>query len=230
MLKKLSLLTLAVSLTLAPCMPLQAWAGDKGPADLLVPRAAFAPAVAEKGGSLRLIAKKFVPFAPDLLLVPTNPLVAQGLETPVLITLTTPEDNKRTHFFISTGALHFWDQISSTSSYRFIGTLRYRLTSSVLPAPGEMGFGIGLEAQNDFQPSALNTARQRDQGSSFGLDDEILAWLVKNQFPTLTDEQALDTARALIKSEIVWTMTVRVNVRSVSQFGIANASLQVWGD
>jgi hypothetical protein len=53
---------------------------------------------------------------------------------------------------------------------------------------------------------------------------------VKNQFPSLTDEQALQTARAVIRSEIVWTMTVRVNIRSVSEFGIENAYLQVWGD
>lgn len=231
MLNKIFLWTLAVFLTLVPFMPLPAMAGDKEPVEPLVARAAFAPAAPDKGGSLRLIAKKFVSFAPDgLVLVPTNPLVAQGLETPVLMSLTIPEDKKRTTFFISTGAFHSWGQISSTSPYRFTGALRYRLTSSALPAPGEMGFSIGLDGQIDAQPSMTDTARVRDPASSVGLDDEILAFLVKNQFPTLTDEQALQTARAFIKSEIVWTMTVRVNVRSVSEFGIENAYLQVWGD
>jgi hypothetical protein len=206
-------------------------AGDKEPVEPLVPRAAFAPAASDGGGSLRLITKKFVSFLPDgIALVPTNPLVAQGLDTPVLLSLTIPEDKKRTHFFISTGALHSWQQITSTAPYRFAGALRYHLASSALPAPGEMGFGIGLEGQFDGQPSAMDTARSRDQTSSFALDDEILAWLVKNQFPTLTDEQALETARAVIKSEIVWTMRVHINVRSVSEFFIENAYLQVWGD
>jgi hypothetical protein len=93
-----------------------------------------------------------------------------------------------------------------------------------------MSFSIGLEGQFDTQPSAMDTSRVRDQTSCVGLDDEIIAFLVKGQFPALTDEQALQTARALIKSEIAWTMTVRVSVRSVSEFGIENAYLQVWGD
>jgi hypothetical protein len=231
MLKKLSLLTLAVFLALVPCVPLPAKAEDKEPVELLVPRAAFVPAVPNKGGALSLIAKKFVSFEPDgLALVPTDPLVAETLETPVLISLTLPEDQKRTHFLISTGVLHSWDQISSTSPYRFTGTMRYRLTSAALPAPGEIDFGIGLEGQIDAQPSAVDTSRIRDHGFTFGLDDEVLAFLVKGHFPTMTDEQALQTARALITSEIGVTMRVRVRVRSVSGFGITNGFLQVWGD
>ncbi|MCA1613726.1 MAG: hypothetical protein LC800_06165 [Acidobacteria bacterium] len=231
MLKKLSILTLIVSLTLVPCMPLPAKAGDKEPVELLVPRAAFAPAAADKGGSLSLIAKKFVSFNPDgLSLVPTNPLVVETLETPVMLSLTIPEDKKRTLFFIATGALHSWQQVSSTAPYRMTGAMRYRLTSSALPAPGEIGFGVGLDGQIDAQPSAVNIFRQRDPTSSFGLDDEVLAWLVKGNFPALTEEQALQTARALIKSEIVMRMTVRVRVRSVSSFDISNAYLQVYGD
>ena len=231
MLNKLFLLTLAVSLPLVSYMPMPAKADGKKTVELLVPRAAFAPAATDKGGSLRLIAKKYVSFAPDgVLLVPTNPLVSQQLETPALVSLTIPEDQKRTHFFISTGAYHIWDQFPSTAPYRFTGSLRYRLTSSALPAPGEMSFGIGLDGQFDLQPSALATGRFRDQSSSVGLDDELIAFLVKGNFPTLTDEQAVQTARAVIKSEIGWTMTVRVTVRSVTEFGILNAYLQVWGD
>jgi hypothetical protein len=230
MLKNLSLFALAVFLILAPCEPLVA-AEDKGPGELLVPRASFASAAANKGGPLGIIAKKFVPFDPDLSLIPTNPLVAETLETPVMLSLTIPDDKKRTHFLLATGALHSWEQISSTAPYRLTGTLRYRLTSSALPTPGEMGFGIGLlEGQIDTQPSAVDTSRIRDQTASFGLDDEVLAFLVKGNFPTLTDEQALQTARALIKSEIGVTITVRVRVRSVSGFFITNAFLQVWGD
>jgi hypothetical protein len=194
-----------------------------------MPRAAFAPAASD-GGSIGLIAKKFVSFEPELSLVPTNALVVETLETPVLISLTIPENKKRSHFLIATGALHSWGQISSTAPYRMGGSLRYRLTSSALPAPGEMTFGIGLETQIDAQPSAADTIRQRDQTSSTGLDDEVLAFVVKGNFPALTDEQALQTARALIKSEIGLTMAVRVRVRSVSEFTIANAYLQVWGD
>lgn len=137
MLKRSLLLTLAVTLTLVPFMPIPAVAGDREPVEPLVPRAAFAAATSNGDGSLRLLAKKFVSFLPDgLALLPTNPLVPQGLDTPVLMSLTIPEDKKRTHFFISTGALHSWQQISSTAPYRFAGALRYRLTSSALPAPG----------------------------------------------------------------------------------------------
>jgi hypothetical protein len=205
--------------------------GSKEPAELLLPRAAFAPAAANEGGKLRLVAKKFVSFDPTgLSLVPADPLVAETLETPDMISLTIPEDKHRAHFLIFTGAAHSWEQILSTAPYRMTGTMRYRLTSSALPAPGVIGFGIGLDNQIDGQPSALNTFRQRDPTASFGLDDEALVWLLKGNFPSLTDEQALQTARALIKSEIVMTMTVRVRLRSVSSFDISNAYLQVWGD
>jgi hypothetical protein len=231
MLKTLSLVVLAVFLTLAPCVPLLANAEGKEPVEPLVPRAAFAPAAASKGGPLGLIAKKFVSFDPILSLVPTNPLVAETLETAVMLSLSIPAAEKRTHFLLATGALTSWEQISSTAPYRLTGALRYRLTSSALPAPGEMGFGgVVFEGQIDAQPSAADISRIRDQTSSFGLDDEVLAFLVKGNFPTLTDEQALQTARALIKSEIGMTMTVRVRAHSVSEFTIGNAYLQVWGD
>lgn len=233
MLKNLSLLVfaLAVFLTLAPSVPLLANVEDKEPVEALVPRAAFGPAASKKGGSLGLVAKGFVPFDPVLSLVPTDPVVAETLETAVLLSLSIPADHKRTHFLVGTGVLHSWEQISSSAPYRLTGTLRYRLTSAALPAPGEMGFGVGLlEGQIDTQPSAADIFRTRDQTSSFGLDDEVLAFLVKGSFPTLTAEQALQTARDLIKSEIGLTMTVRVRLRSVSEFAITNAFLQVWGD
>lgn len=231
MLKKLSLLSFAVYMTFVPCLPLSAKARDKEPIEPLVPHAAFAAAASDTGGAIGLIAKRFVSFEPEgLSLVPSNTLVAETLETPVMLSLTIPADHKRTHFIIATGVLHSWDQISSTAAYQLTGAMRYRLTSSALPAPGEMGFGIGLDGQIDGQPSAANISRIRDQTSSVGLDEEVLAFLVKGNFPTLTEEQALQTARALIKSEIGATMTVRVRVRSVSEFGIANAFLQVWGD
>ena len=229
--RKLSLFALLASLTIALCAPGPAEAGGGEPAEPLVPRAAFASAAAGEGGKLRLVAKKFVTFEPDgLSLEPADPLVAETLETPVMLSLTIPGDNSRTHFLLSSGALHTWEQIPSTAPYRMTGALRYLLTSSALPAPGQMGFGVGLDSQSDGQPSAANTFRQRDQTSSFGLDDEVLTFLVKGNFPALTDEQALQTARALIKSEIAMTMTVRVRVRSVSSFNITNAYLQVWGD
>ena len=230
MLKKTSPLILVVLLTLAPCAPSPAKA-NREPVELLVPRGASAAAADHKGGPLGLAAQRFVSFDPDgLSLVPTNPLIAETLETPVMISLTIPEDKKRTYFLIATGALHGWEQISSTAPYRMTGSLRYRLVSSALPAPGEMGFGVGLDGQIDAQPSAADTARLRDLTSSFALDDEVLGFLVKGNFPALTDEQALQTARALIKSEIDVAMTVRVRVRSVSGFDITNAFLQVWSD
>jgi hypothetical protein len=231
MLKKNSILTLAVFLALAPFGPPSVNAGDKERVEPLVPRAAFAVAANDKGGSLGLVARKFVSFEPaGLVLAPTDPLVVETLETPALISLTIPENKNRTHFFIATGALHSWEQVSSTAPYRIIASLRFRLTSSALPAPGEMGFSIGLETRIDAQPSASDISRQRDHTSSFGLDDEVLTFLVKGNFPSLTDEQALQTAHSLIKSEIGLTMTVRVRLRSVSEFGIANAFLQVWSD
>ena len=232
MLKKLSLLTLAVSLTLVPWMPLPAKAGDKEPVELLLPHAAFTSPAADKGGKFGLIAKKFADYSTaGISLVPTNPLVAETLETPVLLSLTIPGDHKRTHFLIGTSSAYSWEQISSTAPYRLTGTLRYRLTSSALPTPGEMSFGVALlEGQIDAQPSTTDTARLRDQTSSFGLDDEAMAFLVKGHFPTLTDEEALQMARALIKSEIGVEMRVRVRVRSVSGFDVTQASLYVWGD
>ncbi|MFN2515106.1 MAG: hypothetical protein ABR556_02730 [Pyrinomonadaceae bacterium] len=231
MLKKLSLFIFVVFLTIVPCMPL-ANAGGKEPVEPLLPRAAFAPAAADQGSKFGIIAKKFVSLEPEgISLVPANPLVAETLETPVLLSLTIPEDNKRTHFLIATSSLYSWDQISSTAPYRLNGSLRYRLTSSALPAPGEMRFGIGLlEGQFDSQPSTIDTSRTRDQTSSFGLDHEVMVFLLKFQFPTLTDEQALQTARAVIKSEIGVEMRVRVRVRSVLEFNVAQASLFVWGD
>lgn len=111
MLKQLSFLTLAVLLTLAPGGLAPAKAGDKEPVELLVPRAASASVAADKAGALGLIAKRFVSFEPEgLALVPTDPLVLETLETPVMISLTIPEDKKRTHFLIATGALHSWSQ------------------------------------------------------------------------------------------------------------------------
>jgi hypothetical protein len=231
MTKKLSLLALTLILAIGPLLPPAAQAGGKEPAEPMLPRAAFAPASTDGNGYFRLIARKFVPFDGNgIVLTPTDPQVPQGLETPVLLSLTTPEDKKRTYFFISTGALHAWEQISSASPYRFLGRLRYRLTSSALPAPGQMGFSIGLEMQLDTQASTTNIFRQRDFVGSFGLDEEMVTWLLKTQFPSLTDEQALETARALIKSEIAWTMTAFANVRSVAEFDVGNAFLQVWSD
>jgi hypothetical protein len=231
MLKKLSLLAVAVILTLGPGLPLPTEASGKEPVEPMVPRAGFAPAALKENGSLQLIANEFVSFEPSgLALIPADPLVAQTLETSVLLSLTIPEDKKRTYFFITTGALHSWDQITSTARYRLISALRYRLTSSALPPPGEMGFGVGIEGQIDGQPSATNTSRIRDHISSFGLDDKIMAFLVKGNFPSLTDEQSLQTARSLIASEISMSMRIRVGMRSVSEFGITNAFLQVLGD
>jgi hypothetical protein len=231
MLKKLSLLAIAVFFTLGACLPLPSEAWGKEPVEPMVPRRAFAPAASFKSGPIELIAKKFVSFDPaGLVLTPTNPLVSEALETSDLISLTIPEDKKRTHFFISTGVLHSWEQIASTANYRLTSTIRIRLTSSALPAPGEIDFGLGMEGQLDGQPSTANTARIRDHISSFGLDDEILVFLLKNDFPSLTDEQALQTARSLIASGLSITMKVRVGVRSVSEFVVTNAFLQVWGD
>ncbi len=231
MLKNLFLFTFTVFLALVPCIPL-ANAGDKERVEPFLPRVAFAPPAADKGGKFGLIAKKFADYgSAPISLVPTNPLVAETLETPVLLSLTIPEDNTRTHFLIATSALHSWQQISSTAPYALTGSLRYRLTSSALPAPGEMSFGVGLdEVQVDTQPSAMDTFRSRDQTSSFGLDDEAMVLLLKFNFPTLTDEQALQTARAVIKSEISVQMRARARVRSVSEFDVTQASLFVWGD
>ena len=231
MLKKLSLFTFVVFLALVPCTSL-ASAGGEETGEPLVPRAALAPPSEDKGGKFGLIAKKFVDYTPaGISLVPANPLVAETLETPVLLSLTIPEDNKRTHFLIATGSTYSWEQISSTAPYRVGGSLRYRLISSALPTPGEMHFRIGLlEGQADTQPSAMGTSRFRDQTSSFGLDEEVLTFLVKGNFPSLTDEQALQTALALIKSEIGVSMTVQVRIRSVSEFDVAQSFLQVWGD
>ena len=69
----LTLLAPAV-LTLGPWLPASTNAGGKAPVEPLVPRAAFAAAAANKGGSLELIAKRFVDFSPTgLVLMPTNP-------------------------------------------------------------------------------------------------------------------------------------------------------------
>jgi hypothetical protein len=231
MAKKLSLLALTIILALGPLLPPAAQAGGKEPTEPMLPRAAFAPAASNNSGHFGLIAKKFVFFAPgEIVLTPASPTVAQTLETPALLSLTLPEDKKRTYLFIATGVLHSWDQIASTAPYRLLGSVRFSLVSSVLPAPGEIDFGTGLDQQVDAQPSASDIGRSRDQTWSFALDDEILAFLISNDFPSLTAEERLQLARALIASEVSISMKVRINVRSVSGFEVSNAFLNVWGD
>ncbi|HKQ52611.1 MAG TPA: hypothetical protein VJT74_09600 [Pyrinomonadaceae bacterium] len=230
--KRITLFVFAGFLLAAACAFRPTMAGGEESAEVLLPRAAFAPALASNSGALRLIAKKFTLFEGDgLILTPASVTVAETLETPVLASVSIPRDNNRTHFLLGVGVLQSWQQVASTAPYRMTGSLRLRLTSSSLPPPGEMSFGIGLHNQQvDSQASAVDIARISDQTSSFGLDDESLPWLVKANFPALTDEQALEMTRALIESEVGMELRLRTRVRSVQEFDITNAYLQVWGD
>ena len=76
----------------------------------------------------------------------------------------------------------------------------------------------------------MQISRQRDPFLNFVLDDKVTAFLVKGNFPTLTDEQALEIAHSLLQSEITIEMKLQVRVRSVQEFSVGAPSLHVWGD
>jgi hypothetical protein len=90
--------------------------------------------------------------------------------------------------------------------------------------------GILPDSQVESQPSSVEIFRIRDPSNSFGLDEKIMAYLVKGNFPALTDEEALQTARSLLRSNIKIEMKMEVRLKSVSEFDVGNATLQVWGD
>jgi hypothetical protein len=184
----------------------------------------------QKSGPLKLIATDVVFPDEGFTLVPANPTVAETLETGNVVSVVIPEDKKRTHLFVAVSGAHSWHQIPSTAPYRLTGSYRISLTSSALPSPGQFSFGVGLAGQVESQPSAADITRFFDPASSFGLDEKALVPLLRFNFPTLTDGQLLDLARDLLRSEIKMEMKVRVRMRSVDDFTLSNAVLQVWGD
>lgn len=204
-------------------------ADDKEAMGITVPRLAFASFSDEKSGSLRLLATDFK--IQELVFTPTSVTALETINTPVLATVLIPEDKHRTHLVIAAGAAHEWVQIPSTAPYRMTGAFSFFLTSTVLPSPGEMRFRLPLsDGQTDFQPSTVQIDRFRDPSQFFGLDDKTLAFLMKGNFPSLTEEQALMLTRQLMQSEIKIEMKMQVRMRSVEEFDVGNGTLQVWGD
>jgi hypothetical protein len=203
---------------------------NKEQIELTVPRISFASMAGEKGGSLKLIASDFKSPESDILLVPTDVTAVSLLETPVLVSVLIPSDKQRTHLLMAAGATHAWTQIPSTSPYRMGGSFSFFLTSSALPPPGQMRFRVSLDSQSETQPSAVEISRLRDPTETFGLDEKLMTFLVKGNFPALTEEQALQHARSLLQSDIQIEMKMQVRIRSVEEFDVGNAFLQVWGD
>lgn len=204
-------------------------AGDRESTELTVPRMAFALLSDEKSGSIRLITSDFQQH--EIAIEPTDVTVVSLHTTPVLASVSIPQDKHRTHLLISGGAGHEWAQIPSSAPYRMTGALQFFLTSPALPSPGQMRIGLLLaDNQIDGQPSTVDISRPRDPVQTFGLEEKVMAFLVKGNFPTLTDEQALQTARALLQSDVLIEMKLSVRLRSVEAFGVGNAFIQVWGD
>jgi hypothetical protein len=193
------------------------------------PTIALAASPPSTGGPLRLVVSEGLFLDTPLDLVPADITVAETLETPVVVTALVPKDSNRTHLFMAVSGVHSWHQIPSSAPYRLTGTYRIYMSSSVLPPPGKFSFGLGLDGQVDEDVSTKGITYTRDPVGAFGLDPKILAPLLSFNF-SLSQQDALQMARELIRSDITITMTVRVRMRSVEVFSLENGSVNVWAD
>jgi hypothetical protein len=193
------------------------------------PALALAASPPSSGGALSLVASEGAFLDTPLDLVPADITVAETLETPVAVTAQVPKDSNRTHLFMAVSGAHSWHQVPSSAPYRLTGSYRVYLSSSVLPPPGKFSFGLGLDAQIDDDVSTKGVTYFRDPAGALGLDPKILAPILSFNFG-LSQQDALQMARDLIRSDITITLTVRVRMRSVEVFSLENGFVQIWGD
>ena len=193
---------------------------------IITPRATKAP----KSGGLRLITSEF--FAPEepLIITPTDPTTLETRLSPTIVSLSIPRDDKRTYLFLSLGGIHSWHQFSSNAPYQLTGSFNQKYTSAALPSPGFFSLDSILNGQMDDQPSVQGTTRFRDGAVSFGLENTILDAVFKAVFPGLSQEQRVQLIEDFLKSEITVELRVRVRLRSVDEFRIIDAYLQIYGD
>lgn len=193
---------------------------------------------ASKGGPLRsgpikLIASSVsfpLPGEPPLaVLVPASVTAVETLETPVVVSVTVPQDSRRTHLLLVFNTLNTWLKVTSTAPFAFRGENRITFTSDALPDTFTIT-ASDLNAQADSQPSTGATAFLQGASTSFALDEKLTARLLRARFVNLTEQQASELAKELIKCEIKMDMSVRVTLRSVNAYNLINAFLQVWGD
>lgn len=184
---------------------------------------------APKSGELRLITSEF--FAPEepLIITPTDPTTLETLQSSTILSVSIPRDDKRTYLFLSLGGIHSWHQFPSTAPYQLTGSFNQKYTSAALPSPGFFSLDSILDGQMDDQPSTYGTTRFRDGAVSFGLENKVLDAVFKG-FPGLSEEQRAQLIEDFLKSEITIELRVRVRLRSVDEFRIVDAYLQVYGD
>lgn len=184
---------------------------------------------APKSGELRLITSEF--FAPDepLTITPSDPTILETRQSPTILSVSVPKDDKRTYLFFSLGGIHSWHQFPSSAPYQLTGSFNQKYTSSVLPSPGFFSLDSILDGQMDDQPSGQGITRSRDGAVSFGLENTILDAVFEG-FPGLSQEQRAQLIEDFLKSEVTVELRVRVHMRSVDQFRIIDAFLQVYGD
>lgn len=201
---------------------------DRELRETIMPRMAFALMEGEKSGPIHLLASTSA--QDEINLVPSNVNVVSALETPVLVSVDIPKDKHRTHLLLVIDVEHDWTQIPSAAPYRMLGSFSFFLTSTALPSPGRMRIRLPLDSQIDSQQSTVEIFRQRDPAQSLGFDEKTITFIVKGTFPALSDEQALETTRALLQSDLKIEMKLQVRLQSVSDFNVGGASMMVWGD
>ena len=184
----------------------------------------------QNSGELRPITSEF--FAPEepLIITPTDPTTLETRQSPTILSVAVPKDDKRTYLFLSLGGVHSWHQFPSSAPYQLTGSFNQKYTSTALPAPGFFSLDSILDGQMDDQPSVQGTTRFRDGAVSFGLENTILDAVFKVAFPAVSQEQRAQLIEEFLRSEITVELRVRVRLRSVDEFRIADAYLQVYGD
>jgi hypothetical protein len=62
-------------------------------------------ATGEKSGALRLITSEFFAFEEPLTLMPSDPTILETRQSPTLVSVVIPRDDKRTYLFLSLGGI-----------------------------------------------------------------------------------------------------------------------------
>lgn len=179
-------------------------------------------------GDLRLVATDYS-LGEASVLTPSDLLTTELLETPAVASIQLPAKTKRTNLLVCASAPHNYQQVASSSPFRFTGSFRLKWTSAILPAPGSFTFGVGLDSIIESAPSSQDVFRSFDPVPCVAIDSKLLTALLVTTF-SLPEAEAAVLAKDFLESEIQLDLSLRARVQSVQAVTVTNGTLQVYSD
>lgn len=175
---------------------------------------------------MRFIASGWNNEAVDLF--PMDVEIDETMETPALVSLTIPRAPARRHLMLCSNSFHRWLQVPSGVPLKFRGSYRFDMFSDVLPSPGVVSVGLGIDGILEFEPSQVTVERRYDPAGCMTLDVDLLGALLESD--SLPLDEAKELARQLLASNMTIEMILVVKSQSVGFFTVFNALLSVYGD